>query len=367
MHLEDLRAEIDRINLQILDLLSERGRLVEKIAREHQRSGAPMYHPDREERMLARLAQENRGPYPDETVKQLFKEIFKASLDLKTRSRREGLLVSRRRRGDDTTVTLGGRAIGGGSREIIAGPCAVETPEQIDEVARELSRMGVKFLRGGAFKPRTSPYSFHGLGLEGLRLLREAADRHGMLTVSEVMDPRDLPEALRFVDVLQIGARNMYNSRLLEEAGSTGRPVLLKRSFMATLEEFLYAAEYVALQGNSKLILCERGIRTFETWTRNTLDVSGIALLKKESHLPVIVDVSHAAGRTDILVPLARASLAAGADGIMVEVHARPDVALSDAKQQLDIAGFEALLRSLEPLLERRQPPRPGGTRREAT
>jgi 3-deoxy-7-phosphoheptulonate synthase/chorismate mutase len=233
-----------------------------------------------------------------------------------------------------------GSATIGADPILIAGPCAVETEEQMEEVAEGLAGLGVRFLRGGAFKPRSSPYSFQGLGVRGLELLAAAAGRHGLLTVSEVMDTRSVEVVSRFVDVLQVGSRNMYNYDLLREVGRTRKPVLLKRGLSATLEELLWSAEYIVSEGNDQVILCERGIRTYETETRNTLDISAVPLLRQKSYLPVIVDVSHAAGRKDILAPLGRAALAAGASGLMVEVHPCPAVARSDSQQQLDLEEF---------------------------
>ena len=211
-------------------------------------------------------------------------------------------------------------------------------------MALHLSLRQVRVLRGGAFKPRTSPYAFQGLGLEGLRILQRVATEFGMLSISEVLDPRDVESVAERVDVLQIGSRNMHNFPLLREVGRCGHPALLKRGFAATVEELLFAAEYVLSEGNPHVALCERGIRTFEPQTRNTLDVSAIALAKLQSWLPVIADVSHAAGRRDLLAPLARAALAAGADGVMVEVHPNPATALSDAEQQLDLEQFDAFV-----------------------
>lgn len=244
-------------------------------------------------------------------------------------------------------VEVGGVRLGADRGVVIAGPCSVEGAEQLEEIAGHLARRGVRLIRGGAFKPRTSPYSFQGLGRKALTLLSQVARRHGLAVVTEVLDPRDLEAVLECADVLQIGARNMYNYPLLQEVGRTRTPVLLKRGFQATLEELLLSAEHVMSQGNDRVILCERGIRTFERWTRSTLDISAVPLLKQESHLPVVVDVSHAAGRRDILAPLARAALAAGADGLMLEVHSNPAVALSDGEQQLDLPGFDRLLESL--------------------
>ena len=218
---------------------------------------------------------------------------------------------------------------------IIAGPCAIENRDYLEKVASFLSKNNYKFLRGGAFKPRTSPYDFQGLGKEGLKILSQVGKKYNLFTVTEIIDPRDVETALEYVDVFQIGARNMQNYELLKEVGQTGRPILLKRGLSATIQEWMLAAEYIGLQGNRKIILCERGIRTFETKTRNTLDISSVAIIKKETCLPVIIDLSHSLGRKDIILPIARAALAVGADGLMVEVHPYPELALSDSKQQL--------------------------------
>ncbi|MCL5964423.1 MAG: bifunctional 3-deoxy-7-phosphoheptulonate synthase/chorismate mutase, partial [Deinococcus sp.] len=220
----------------------------------------------------------------------------------------------------------------------------LETEEQMLSTAKFLAERGVRVLRGGAFKPRSSPYGFQGLGEEGLKLGRLAADQNSMVFVTEVMDTRDVELVSSYADMLQVGARNMHNFALLKEVGAAGKPVLLKRGLSATVEEWFYAAEYVLSQGNAQVVLAERGIRTYEKWTRNTLDLSAVVLAKQETHLPVIVDVTHAAGRTDLLAPLARAALAAGADGVHVEVHPNPKVALSDNDQQMDFAMFEKFL-----------------------
>jgi 3-deoxy-7-phosphoheptulonate synthase len=228
------------------------------------------------------------------------------------------------------------------------GPCSVETPRQIDAIAAYVAALpGKKILRAGAFKPRTNPYAFQGLREEGLRLLRQAADRHGLAIVTEVLDTATLDVVAEHADMLQIGARNMFNTELLKAVGRAGKPVLLKRAFMATLEELLLSAEYILSSGNDQVVLCERGIRTFERATRFTLDISAVPLLKKETSLPVIVDLSHALGRKDIMTPCARAALAAGADGLMVEIHNQPDQALSDGFQQLDLEETTEFLASL--------------------
>lgn len=224
---------------------------------------------------------------------------------------------------------------------IIAGPCSVENREMMEITAEKLSELGIEFLRGGAFKPRTSPYDFQGLGEEGLKILREAGKKFGMLTVSEVVDTRYVETMTKYVDVLQIGSRNMSNFELLKEVGRSKHPVLLKRGMCSTVEEFKFAAEYIANEGNKNITLCERGIRTFETATRNTLDIACIAILKKETKLPVMVDLSHSLGRKDILISVARSVIAMGVDGIMIEVHNDPGKALSDKFQQLSLDEFK--------------------------
>ncbi|MCE4603622.1 MAG: 3-deoxy-7-phosphoheptulonate synthase [Aeropyrum sp.] len=244
-------------------------------------------------------------------------------------------------------IEVSGVRIGGGRRVVVAGPCSVESPQQIEEIALALKDMGVDILRGGVFKPRTSPYSFQGLGFEALDWLRRAGDKAGLPIATEVLDPRHVEKVSRKVDLLWIGARNMQNFPLLREVGRSRFPVLLKRGFGNTVEEWLAAAEYILAEGNESVGLIERGIRTFEPSSRFTLDVAAIAVVKTISRLPVIVDPSHPAGKRELVPPLAKAGLAAGADGIMVEVHSRPDEALSDAAQQLDLEGFSRLLGEL--------------------
>jgi 3-deoxy-7-phosphoheptulonate synthase len=257
-------------------------------------------------------------------------------------------LASRSFRPDGTVVEVGrGVAFGGTEVIVIAGPCSVESREQIHVVAEAVSRAGARILRGGAFKPRTSPYSFQGLGEKALEWLREAADRHGMLVVSEVMDHTKIRLMVDFVDILQVGARNMQNFDLLKALGKVNRPVVLKRGLSATIEEWLLAAEYIMEGGNYEVILCERGIRTFEDSTRSTLDLAAIPVVKKLSHLPIIVDPSHGTGRRDKVSPMARAAVAVGADGIMVEVHNDPAQALSDGAQSLYPDQFEQLMKEL--------------------
>jgi len=267
-------------------------------------------------------------------------------------------LASRSFRPGGSVIKIGGDVEIGGDRVVImAGPCSVESKEQIERCAELVARAGGRVIRGGAFKPRSSPYSFQGMGEEGLRLLREAADRNGLLVVSEVMDQTQIPLVAAYADMLQIGARNMQNFNLLREAGKQRKPVLLKRGISATIEELLLSAEYILAGGNYDVILCERGIRTFETYTRNTMDISAIPVVKKLSHLPIIGDPSHGTGRRDKVAPMARAAIAAGADGLLIEVHPDPDHALSDGAQSLRPEQFEELmgqLRMIAPAVGRR-------------
>jgi 3-deoxy-7-phosphoheptulonate synthase len=246
------------------------------------------------------------------------------------------------------TLDIAGRPMGGEHFALIAGPCTVESREQVLTTARAVAEGGATMLRGGAYKPRTSPYAFQGLGLEGLRLLAEAKARTGLPVVTELMDLRDLDAVLEVADVIQIGARNMQNYTLLTELGRAGRPVLVKRGLSATLDELLSAAEYVLKEGNEHVLLCERGIRTFETAYRFTLDLTAVPVLKERTHLPVIVDPSHAAGRRDLVGPLSLAAAAVGADGIIVEVHPDPDQAICDGPQQLATDGFAEYARAVE-------------------
>ncbi len=256
-------------------------------------------------------------------------------------------LASRTFHPEDTVVRIKGVEIGGDRVVMIAGPCSVESQEQIHEIARRVKKAGASVLRGGAFKPRTSPYSFQGLGVEGLRLLREAGEHYGLVVVSEVMETSQISTVAEYVDILQVGARNMQNFSLLRALGKVRRPVLLKRGMAATIEELLMAAEYIMSGGNYDVILCERGIRTFESYTRNTLDISAVPVVKKLSHLPIIADPSHGTGRRDKVAPMARAAVAAGADGLMIEVHNDPDNALSDGAQSIYPEQFEALMAEL--------------------
>ena len=256
-------------------------------------------------------------------------------------------LVSREVSPDSTVIDVDGHKLGDSWFGLIAGPCSVEYREQTLDTARAVAEAGATMLRGGAFKPRTSPYTFQGLGDEGLAILREAGDETGLPVVTELMDPRHVQQVLDLADVIQIGARNSQNFLLLAEVGRADKPVLLKRGMSTSVEELLMAAEYVAKEGNERIILCERGIKTFETATRFTLDLGAVAVLKHETHLPVIVDPSHAAGRRDLVLPLARAAAAVGADGIIVETHPRPEEALSDSAQQIPTAEFGDFVREV--------------------
>jgi len=268
-------------------------------------------------------------------------------------------LVGRTFKSADTVVDVGAVKVGGSEVIVMAGPCSVETSEQVGAVARAVQTSGARVLRGGAFKPRTSPYSFQGHGEEALRWMRAVADELGLAVVSEVMDLRTIEMMLRYVDCLQVGARNMQNFDLLKELGRVRRPVLLKRGMSATIEEWLLSAEYMLAGGNHQVILCERGIRTFENATRNTLDISAIPVVKKRSHLPILVDPSHGTGRRDKVIPMARAAIAAGADGLLIEVHDNPEKALSDGAQSLYPHQFETLmgeLRVIAPVVGRSLP-----------
>lgn len=344
---EILRKQVDEINLQILALMNKRAGLVQEIGQEKLKQGINRFDPERERYMLNLLVENNNGPFTDDTVRHLFKQIFQASLDLQKSDNKKVLLVSRKKKAEDTVITVKGVEFGGKEPILIAGPCSVESYEQVRAVAKNHTQRGLRTLRGGAYKPRTSPYDFQGLGVEGLEILKRIGDEFNLVTISEIVTPADLELAAQYVDVIQIGARNMQNFELLKAAGRLNHPILLKRGLAATIEEFIYAAEYILYEGNSQVMLCERGIRTYEKATRNTLDISAVPLLKQETHLPVFVDVTHSTGRRDLLLPCAKAGLAVGSDGIMVEVHPDPDVALSDAKQQLNILQFNKMVDDL--------------------
>lgn len=257
------------------------------------------------------------------------------------------LLVSRAFRKANTVIAVRDAVIGHGGFTIIAGPCSVESPDQMDTLAAHLSASGVRLMRGGAFKPRTSPYSFQGLGIEGLQLFRQVADCYGMGVVSELLDLSLLDTLYPYVDVIQVGSRNMFNYHLLKELGKVDKPILLKRGMFATVEEWLLAAEYILAHGNDQVILCERGIRSFDPYFRNLIDFNAVALVKQLSHLPVVIDPSQGTGRRDIIIPMGRAAHAVGADGLMVEVHPQPEQALSDGFQSLSLPQFDRLMEAV--------------------
>ncbi|GAY26404.1 3-deoxy-7-phosphoheptulonate synthase [Desulfurococcaceae archaeon AG1] len=281
--------------------------------------------------------------WPDNIVEGLTDPSIEATI----KTKKPYPLASREWKKEDTIVNVNGVEIGGKRIVIAAGPCSVEDEEQMITISRTLKNLGVSMIRGGAFKPRTSPYSFQGLGEKGLKILRRVSEETGLPVVSEIMDPRDATLFREYVDMVQIGARNSQNFSLLKEVGRIGKPVLLKRGFGNTVDEWLSSAEYILLEGNGSVVICERGIRSFETGTRFTLDVGGIALAKRLTHLPVCADPSHPAGKRDLVAPLALAAIASGADMLLIEVHHNPERALSDSEQQLDIAGFASLMERL--------------------
>ncbi len=257
-------------------------------------------------------------------------------------------LVSSEFKTEPTVIDIKGIKIGGDNITIMAGPCSVESWDSLWSVAERVYESGARILRGGAFKPRSSPYAFQGLGEEGLKYLRQAADDLGMLVITELMDPRDLDLIVKYTDIIQIGARNMQNFKLLKEVGEADTPIMLKRGLCATIREFLMAAEYVASGGNHNIILCERGIRSFDNETRNTLDLSAVPVIKSQSHLPVVIDPSHGTGRRDCILPMSQAAIAAGADGLMVEVHTNPSEALSDGDQSIIPDDFDILMKRIK-------------------
>jgi 3-deoxy-7-phosphoheptulonate synthase/chorismate mutase len=343
--LDELRKRIDALNREILALLQNRAEVVAQIGRLKRSSGLATYDPTREEAMVRDLLGQPGGPFGATHIRAVFDAIFRASLDLQRRQMAE----SKKNRGRCVQpVTIGSTTVGGGEPVLFCGPCAVESAEQIDEVAAFVAALhGRVVLRGGTYKPRKRHTSFQGLREEGVALLRDAGRRHGIPTVTEVLDRASLEFVLGSIDMIQIGARSMYNTELLKAVGRAGVPVLLKRAFMATIDEYLAALDYIRAEGNDQVVLCERGIRSFDYRTRNTLDIAAVPLLQSESGVPVIVDVSHAVGRTDLIAPCSRAALAVGADGLMIEVHPNPSAALSDSAQQIDLDAFEELLAEL--------------------
>jgi 3-deoxy-7-phosphoheptulonate synthase len=290
------------------------------------------------------------GAIGDETRMQPERFTVLPGVDSVTPIMKPYKLASREFHEADTVIDVRGRKIGGQTLAIIAGPCAVESRKQLLDTARLVKRAGAQFLRGGAFKPRTSPYAFQGLGAEGLKFLEEARQEFGLPIVTEVLDPRDVEQVARVADVMQIGARNTQNFRLLQEVGQTSKPVLLKRGPSLTVREFLMAAEYIMSEGNHQVILCERGVRSFDDSVRNMLDLSAVPNIQLESHLPIIVDPSHGTGRRDLVAPMALAAVAAGAHGLLVEVHPDPENALSDGPQSLHPEEFADMMSRLVPL-----------------
>lgn len=351
--MEQLRKKLDEVNLEILELINQRAELVQEIGKVKSKQSMYKFDPVREREMLDLIKKHNNGPFEDATIEHIFKEIFKAGLELQEDDHRKALLVSRKKQPENTVIEINGATIGNGEVNYIFGPCAVESYDQVAEVAEAVKEKGLKLLRGGAFKPRTSPYDFQGLGVEGLQILKRVADEYDLAVVSEIVNPAHIEAAVEYIDVIQIGARNMQNFELLKAAGEVDKPVLLKRGLSATIQEFINAAEYIISRGNPNIILCERGIRTYETVTRNTLDISAVPVLKKETHLPILVDVTHSTGRRDLLLPAAKAALAIGADGIMAEVHPDPAVALSDSAQQMDIPTFHTFFEKIKKLENR--------------
>lgn len=322
--------ELMEIDKKLLALLDER---IHKVS--------TMENEINEEVYLQNVISNYNGTYSKACVLKLLRSLFKESDGLTDCGKEKKMLFSREYKKSDSIVNVGELRIGGTDPVNIFGPCAVESYRQTSSVASMLADRGLRIMRGGAFKPRTSPYDFQGLGEKGLEILAQIREQYGIAVVSEITAPEHVELAEPYLDVFQIGARNMQNFELLKAAGRTDMPILLKRGLSATLEEFLCAAEYILAEGNQQVILCERGIRTYEKSTRNTLDISAVPLLKQASHLPVMVDVTHSTGRKEIMLECARGALAAGADGIMAEVHPEPVMALSDNKQQMSFAEFD--------------------------
>lgn len=345
---QELKVQLDGIHLQLLQLLSERARTFGELYRIKESAGMTDADLLCVQQTLNELIERNPGPIDNDTLNRLFMEIHQSyPRVVKESTTRPKLLVSRHHRREDTIIRIKDIEIGGSTHIMVSGPCAIESKHQLHTVATALKEAGVTILRGGAFKPRTSPYDFQGLGEEGLKIMKEVADEVGMVSISEIMTPSQIEIAAPYLDIFQIGARNMQNFDLLKAVGQSKKPVLLKRGLSATMEEFILAAEYIMYHGNDQVMLIERGIRTYEKWTRNTLDISAVPILKLETHLPVLVDVSHSTGRKDILLACAKAALAADADGIMIEVHPNPREALSDANQQLSIPEFQTFWKGL--------------------
>lgn len=314
---------------------------IEKIQRKMEHLGCQVHLSQGENYCILGLVGDTRKIDPNQIAANVHVEkVLKVQHPFK--------LASRMFHPEDSVIQVGDFKIGGKEVAIMAGPCSVEGEEQLMTIAREVKRLGAQFLRGGAYKPRTSPYSFQGMGEAGLKLMKKAKEETGLYIVTEVMDQDTFDVVAAYADILQIGARNMQNFPLLKKAGRSNLPILLKRGLSATIEEWLMSAEYIMAEGNHKVILCERGIRTFETYTRNTLDISAIPAVKELSHLPIIIDPSHACGKWAMVEPLSKAAIAAGADGLIVEVHHQPEVALSDGAQSLKPEKFARLMESVQ-------------------
>lgn len=340
-YLKNIKHEITQIDYDILKLINNRTKLVRELTKNSNAIDSDIDDVIKKE--LEYIIENNKYPFQEKLVKEVFHCIMDISLRfLETYYGKDLLISSNSVESFYSINELFNLPFN--ELAIMAGPCAIENFEYLNRIARFLKEKGVKFIRGGAYKSRTSPYDFQGLGLEGLKILRDVANEYGLYSITEVTDTRDIELVKEHVNILQIGARNMYNYELLKAVGQTKHPILLKRGLSATINEFMLAAEYIVLQGNKKVIMCERGIRTYETKTRNTLDIAAIPLIKRETKLPIIVDLSHSLGRKDIINNIAYAVVAAGADGIMVEVHPHPEKALSDEKQQLNLFEFDGML-----------------------
>ncbi|MHB1392565.1 MAG: bifunctional 3-deoxy-7-phosphoheptulonate synthase/chorismate mutase [Clostridia bacterium] len=345
-NLTGLQNEVEQVNAEILSLLNRRLSLIEKAADIKNEEKTGIFDQVKEISFIEQIAGENNTSRYNKMIKEIFSIIFSTTLKYAGINNEKKLLIGQQHGLKPHTI----QEIVGQNVDmpvIIAGPCAIEKYEYLDKVARLLVSKNIKFLRGGAYKPRTSPYEFQGLQEEGLKILKEIGKKYELITVTEVVDTRNVQLVANYADIVQVGSRNMDNYELLKEVGRINKPILLKRGLSATIQEFIYAAEYIALQGNQKIILCERGIRTFENKTRNTLDISSVPILKSETSLPVIADLSHSLGRKDIAVNIAKAILAVGADGMMMEVHPFPELAFSDREQQLNFVEFTDLLEAI--------------------
>ncbi|HOV26932.1 MAG TPA: bifunctional 3-deoxy-7-phosphoheptulonate synthase/chorismate mutase [Pseudobacteroides sp.] len=339
---------MEEVNRHILGLVEEQTHLLhEMLLREDRNKIRDLI----QEKFIGKIMEVHNGSLPAELIKEIFINMYNLELKYLDEKEERKLLVSSNNNVKflDINEMFG---LGYVNPTIIGGPCAIESTESLEKVAVMLQSLNIKFIRAGAFKPRTSPYDFQGLGEEGLKILREVSDKYSLYAVTEVMDTRAVDIVDKYTDVFQIGARNMQNFELLKEVGRYNKPVILKRGMSSTINELIYASEYIALQGSRKIIICERGIRTFENKTRNTLDISSIPIIKIETKLPVIVDLSHSLGRKDIILQIAKAALAVGADGIMVEVHPNPQTALSDSNQQLNLLEFKNLINGLNLLIK---------------